>query len=157
MSFSSDYTAEARQQNPPTQDPEKLVALLGSLLPMLLRLQSQSAGDFGPFAPTGLPPENPVLDHQAATSLVEDITAHSLQTLSAYLDTFAEQYPGLGNCVAIVTQAAHRFAARDYAQSFGLIWQAYRGIEAVRARNPQLPPPRAIAQSAVSSSTGQLH
>lgn len=157
MSFPSDYTADPGQPNPSVQDTQRLAALLSSLVPMLLRLQSPAAETFAPFAPMGFPLENPILDHQAATSLVEDITAHSLRTLSAYLDSYAEQYPALANCVAIVTQAAHRFAARDYAESFGLIWQAYRVIEAARARNPQLPPPGATAQSTVSSSTGQLH
>jgi hypothetical protein len=160
MSFSSDYTAAgAGQSNQSPQDTQRLVALLGSLLPLLLRLQSQAAEE--PFAPIGFVPQNPILDNQAATSLVEDITAASLRTLSAYLDTYAEQFPALGNCVGIVTEAAHRFAVRDYAQAFGLIWQAYRAIEALRAGNPQLPAPRTVALSAAPSSTpsstSQLH
>ena len=88
---------------------------------------------------------------------MEDITADSLRTLSAYLDIYAGRFPGLDNCVAIVTEAAHRFKARDYAQAFGLIWQAYRVITALRAANPQLPPPRAVALSASSSPTTQVH
>jgi hypothetical protein len=157
MSFSSDYTAAGvGQANQSPQDAQRLVALLSSLLPMLVRLQSQSAEERPPFA-TGFVPQNPILDNQAATSLVEDITAASLRTLSAYLDTYTEQFPGLENCVGVVTEAAQRFAARDYAQSFGLIWQAYRAIEALRTANPQLPLPRTVALSAAPGSTSQLH
>jgi hypothetical protein len=107
----------------------------------------------GPFGDLAGP--NPLLDQQAAVSFVEDITAHSLRALSNYLETYADQYHGLQSCVPIVTQAARSFAARDYAQTFGLIWHAYRLITALRAANPQLPPPRAagIAGTAFSTST----
>src|ERR1700722_10289909 len=100
--------------------------------------QSGLEGLFGPVAPA-----NPLLDHQAAVELVENITADSLRMLSAYLETYAVQHQGLESCVPVVTQAARCFAARDYAQTLGLIWQAYRVITALRAGNPQLPPPRA--------------
>jgi hypothetical protein len=90
---------------------------------------------------------------------VEDITADSLRMLSAYLETYAGQHQGLESCVPIVTQAARCFAARDHAQTLGLIWQAYRVITALRAGNPQLPPPRVAGFSGapVSSSTTIIH
>ena len=157
MSFSDSAAASAANPHGPTQDTQKLIALLGNLMPLLLRIQSQGVEAPGPFAAPNLMLDNPIVDQQAATSLVEDITADSLRTLSAYLDIYAGRFPGLDNCVAIVTEAAHRFKARDYAQAFGLIWQAYRVITALRAANPQLPPPRAVALSASSSPTTQVH
>jgi len=122
------------------QETQTLIALLGNLMPLLMRLQSQPA----PLAPGyGVTVPNPMLDHQAAVNLVEDITTDSLRTLSAWLEAHAGRQPGVETCVPIVTQAAHCFAARDYAQAFALIWQAYRAIALLRANNPQLPPLRA--------------
>src|SRR5437588_1189947 len=142
---------------PPTPDIQQLVGLLGNLMPLLLRLQSQAfpqqafpphafpsqafepsfQGEFGSF---GIP--NPALDRQAAENFIGDIITEQLRTLSAYLEANAGQYAGLQNSVPIVTQAAHRFAARDYAQAFNLIWLAYRAIEAARMGDPKVPPPR---------------
>jgi hypothetical protein len=157
MSFSSDSAASGAAKAPPSaQDTQKLVALLSNIMPLLLRIQSQASEQASPFASPGLALEHPVLDQQAAANLVEDMTADLLGTLSIYLDNYAEQYPPLNNCIGLVTQAADYFAGRDYAQSFGLIWQAYRLITALRANNPQLPSPRAIAQPAQRPTT-QLH
>ena len=163
MSVSSNPSAASASQR---QDPDiqQLVGLLGSLMPLLLRFQSQA------FQPQGFPSQileppfqagpgnfvglgnvmvsNPALDHQAAVNLVGDITADSLRTLSTYLEAHAPRHAGLESCVPIVTQAAHRFAARDYAQAFDLIWMTYRAIEAIRAADPQVPPLRAGAQAA---------
>jgi hypothetical protein len=115
------------------------------------QLNSNPAGPEGLFG--NVAPANPMLDHQAAVNLVEDITANSLRMLSAYLETYAGQHQGLESCVPIVTQAARCFAARDYAQTLGLIWQAYRVIAALRAGNPQLPPPRGLAGASSSPSS----
>ena len=156
MSFSDSAAAGAANTRPSAQDTQRLIALLGNIMPLLLRIQGYGVEPPSPFVAGGPMPESPMLDQQAATNFVEDITADSLRTLSAYLETYAGQYPGLSQCVALVTQAAHCFAARDYAQSFGLIWQTYRVITALRASNPQLPPPRAVAQSAPTP-TSQLH
>jgi len=153
----------------PTPDIQQLVGLLGNLMPLLLRLQSQVfpqqvfpqqafqeafasqafpsqafepsfQSGFGNFA---IP--NPALDRQAAENFIGDIITEQLRTLSAYLEANAGQYAGLQNSVPIVTQAAHRFAARDYAQAFNLIWLAYRAIEAARLADPKVPPPRAAS------------
>jgi hypothetical protein len=166
---SSNPSAASQAQSP---DVAQLVALLGSLMPLLLQFQSQTleppfqsgpfqagpfqAGPFqsGPFQPgpfqagpfQGLGNvliPNPALDHQAAVNLAGDITADSLRNLSAYLEANAGRHAGLENCVPIVTQAARSFAARDYAQAFNLIWLAYRVIATIRAGDPQLPPLRA--------------
>ena len=79
------------------------------------------AGNFG------IP--NPALDRQAAENIIGDMIADSLRTLSAFLETNTGQHAGLEIVFPIVTQAAHRSAARDYAQAFNLIWLAYRAIE----------------------------
>lgn len=130
-----------------TPDTQTLVALLEGLLPLLLRIQSQTSEQPSQLDPTTLTVQNAMLDHQAAVSLVEDITGGSLRALSAYLETHAGRHPELQGCVGIVTQAVHSFGARDYGQAFGLIWQAYRAITTLRAINPQLPPLRPGAPS----------
>src|SRR5205814_8900189 len=172
----SNPSATAASQ-PPTPDIQQLVGLLGNLMPLLLRLQSQVfpqqvfpqqafpqeafasqafpsqafepsfQGGFGNFA---IP--NPALDRQAAENFIGDIITEQLRTLSAYLEANAGQYAGLQNSVPIVTQAAHRFAARDYAQAFNLIWLAYRAIEAARLADPKVPPPRAASVDQTLSS-----
>src|SRR5207237_10357718 len=76
----------------------------------------------------------------AAVSLAGDVTAALLRNLSTYLETNAGQHAGLDSCIPVVTQAAHRFAARDYAQAFNLIWNAYRLIATIRAADPSIPP-----------------
>jgi hypothetical protein len=144
----SNLSAEpmAPNQSPDTQ---QLVALLGSLLPLLVRFQSHNIGplfepDLG-FVPAraGIPAPiglaDPALDHQAAVNLIENITADSLRALSTYLEANARNNAALENCIPIVTQAAHSFAARDYTQAFNQICQAYRGVTLARAINPQLP------------------
>jgi hypothetical protein len=158
MSFPDSATPGGATAQPSAQDAQKLIALLNNMMPLLLRMQSQGFEQPAPFASPGLflDHPNPALDQQAAANFVEDMAADSLRTLSAYLDNYAEQYPPLNNCVGLVTQAADCFAARNYAQTFGLIWQAYRLITALRASNPQLPPPRILAQSA-QRPTVQLH
>jgi hypothetical protein len=161
--------AASQRQSP---DIQQLVGLLGSLMPLLLRFQSQAfqSQDFpsqileppfqaGPgnfVGPGNFMVPNPALDHQAAVNLVADITAESLRTLSTYLEAHAAQHAGLESCVPIVTQAANRFAARDYAQAFDLIWLAYRAIETIRATDPQIPPLRAGAQ-APSDQASSIH
>jgi hypothetical protein len=145
-------------------DTQTLIALLSSLLPLLQRMQAQMSvppltspdqsllGQGSPFGQPNPAAPNPVVDHQAAVSFVEDITADSLRNLSTYLDAHAEHYSELGPCVAVVTQAARCLAMRDYAQAFGLIWQAYRVIAAARMANPQLPTLRA-GQAGVATAT----
>ena len=155
--------ATAQSQAPDTQT---LITLLANLMPLLLRLQTsplepslplgQSFGQLGPLGQLGPfgtpgPSDNPALDQQAAVTFVEDITADSLRALSSFLEAQEGRYPGLETCVPIVTRAAQSFAARDYAQAFNLIWQAYRVIAAVRAANPQLPPVRAGATSGATT------
>jgi hypothetical protein len=144
-----------------TPDTQTLVALLEGLMPLLLRIQGQSLGQ-QPFSFSFLDPgylmaQNTMLDHQAAVSLVEDITADALQRLSSYLEAHAGHHPELQSCVGAITQAAHCFAARDYAQAFALISEAYRVITVLRATNPQLPPLRTLASGISPSPPTSIH
>jgi hypothetical protein len=121
------------------QDTQTLITMLGNLMPLLVRIQSQVAGPSFPYAPASLTPQGATLDHQAAVSLIEDMIGDRLRSLSNYLEKHAGQYAGLDACRPLVTQAIHCYSASDYAQAFNLTWQAYRGIAALRAINPQLP------------------
>jgi hypothetical protein len=172
-----DPTATHTATSPQAQDTETLITLLGNLMPLLLRFQSHAPEqphlvDPSSLAPQGLvlqglplqglalqglPLQNPILDHQAAVSMVEDITADALRNLSTYLEAHAGRYPGLESCVVLVTQAAQCFAVRDFAQSFGLIWQAYRVITLLRANHPQLPAVRGAGSAAAPSPTTVIH
>jgi len=156
----SNPTASNASQ-PPTQDLQQLVGLLGNLMPLLLRLQSQAfpqeAYPSQAFDPSlqggaGFAIPNPALDRQASENFISDIIAEQLRTFSAYLEANAGQYAGLQNCIPIITEAAHRFVACDYAQAFNLIWLAYRAIETIRAADPRLPPPRAASADQTLSS-----
>jgi hypothetical protein len=141
---------------------QQLAGLLGNLMPLLLRFQSQAFQPQGfdqpffdqPFqgGPGNFTIPNPALDRQAAENFIADIIAEQLRSLSTYLEANAAQYAGLESAVPIVTQAAHRFAARDFAQAFNLIWLAHRTIEAIRAADPKVPPPRAASSDQTLSS-----
>jgi hypothetical protein len=161
--------AAAHQATPDTQT---LISLLEGLMPLLMRIQSQSPAQspaLGPQQslglqqfqfgdPGGLMMPNALVDHHATVSLVEDMAADTLRTLSAYLEAHAGQHPDLQGCVGLVTQAVHAFAMRDYGQTFALIWQAYRAIGMLRAVNPQLPPLRTVATGIVPSPpTASIH
>jgi len=147
---------------PPTPDLQQLLGLLGNLMPLLLRLQSQvfpqeafPSQAFDPSLQDGagnFAVPNPALDRQASENFIADIIAEQLRTFSAYLEANAGQYAGLQNCVPIVTQAAHRFAGRDYAQAFNLLWLAYRAIEMIRTGDPRVPPLRAASADQTLSS-----
>ena len=144
-----------------TPDTQTLVALLEGLMPLLLRIQAQSLGQ-QPFSfpfldPPNLMAQNTMLDHQAAVTLVEDITSDALRTLSRYLEAQVGHHLELQSCVGIVTQAAHCFAVRDYGQAFGLICEAYRAITILRTINPQLPPLRALASGISPSPPTSIH
>lgn len=147
MSASNPSAATASQPQPP--DIQQLAGLLGNLMPLLLRLQSQAFEQ--PHHGNAVVP-NPALDHQAAANLIADMIADSLRTLSAYLEANAALYAGLEGCVPVVTLAAHRFAARDYAEAFNHIWLAYRVIETIRAADPRIPPPRSASSEQTLSS-----
>ena len=167
MSAYNPETARTASAQSPAPDTQTLIGLLGSLMPLLLQLQSQYPGQ-GYFGQPGPVPSdfgiglgnptspNPMLDHQAASEMIEDINASALRTLSTYLENYANQRAGLADAVPLVTQAARCFAMHDQAQTFALIWQAYRAITIARAMDPQLPPPRVVA-SGPTSSASVLH
>ncbi len=155
MSNAESAAAGTPQSQMAPQDTQTLMTLLGNLVPLLLRMQSQMApGPFFQQGPVAFAPVNPLVDQQAAINLVEDMIADSLRTLTAYLETHAGKYPALTSSAPIVSQARHCLAARDYAQAFELIWQAYRLVTALRASNPQLPALRSAEFGASSSQAG---
>lgn len=123
-----------------TPDFQQLVGLLGDLMPLLLRFQSQvlEQPSHGGLAQSFL--QEPTLDHQAAVSLAEDMIAGLLKTLSGYLDANTGHNVGLNNCTPILAQAKQNLAARNYAQALNLIWMLYRAITTIRAADPKLPP-----------------
>src|SRR6267378_4737934 len=143
--------------HPQPSDIAQLVGLLSNLMPLLLRFQSQALEQPFRAGPGNVDIPNPALDHHAAENLVADIIAGSLRTLSAYLEANAGRHAGLESCVPIVTLAAHRFAARDYAEAFNLIWLAYRAIEAIRATDPQIPPLRAGGRASADQTSSSIH
>jgi hypothetical protein len=167
MSAHNPETARTASAQSPAPDTQTIIGLLDGLMPLLLQLQSQYPGQgyFGQPGPVpfdfGVGPGNPMLDHpmldhRAACEMIEDINASALRTLSTYLENYANQRAGLANAVQLVTQAARCFAMRDQAQTFALIWQAYRAVTIARAMDPQLPPPR-VAVSGPTSSASVLH
>jgi hypothetical protein len=150
--MSNSHPSAATASQPQSPDIQQLVGLLDSLMPLLLRFQSQTLEQPFQAGPDNFVVPNPALDRQAAENLIGDMIAESLRTLSVYLEANAGRHAGLESCVPIVTQAAHRFAARDYAQAFNLIWLAYRTIETIRTADPRIPPPRAASSDQTSSS-----
>jgi hypothetical protein len=166
MSISDPAASSLAAPQMPHSDTQHLIALLSSLMPLLARMQQQTLQPAGALGPTvqagqsGVVLSNAALDHQAAVSLVEDITASSLSTLSAYLENNAAQNAELQSSITFVTQAARCFSGRDYAQAFGLIWETYRAITMARAANPQLPPLRTAGRGASATpaaSAAQFH
>jgi hypothetical protein len=159
MSASDSVTSTATAAQPMTQEARTLIALLGSLMPLLLRLQSQIPAQFPLLEPGNPVPNKSMIEQQAAVTLIQDINAYSLRALAAYVETYAGQQAGVEYCVPIVTQAAHCFAVHDYAQTFALILQAYCVLTAVRAANPQLPPVRGLGAGLAgpTSSTTSIH
>ena len=137
MSPSNPSAAGAAASDRQPADVQQLIGLLGNLMSLLVRIQSQPFAQF-PLG-GGLGISQPALEHQAAVNFVGDITALSLRNLSTYLETNSGRHASLESCVPIVTQAERSLAGRDYAQAFDLLWQAYRMIVFIRATDPQIP------------------
>jgi|SRR5271165_5453406 len=150
----SDSNPSAATSQPRPADIQQLVGLLGHLMPLLLRLQSQGFEQPFQTMPGYLPMPNALLDRQASENMMGDMIADSLRSLSTYLETNAKQHAGLESCIPIVTQAAHSFAARDYAQAFNLIWMAYRTIETIRAADPRIP---LLRQASADQTQSSMH
>jgi len=157
--FVSDPSATTQPQ---PSDIQQLVGLLGNLMPLLLRFQSQA---FQPQAFEQPFQGGPAMSLSRTRHLIirrrkissETLSPGSLRTLSAYLETNAGRHAGLENCVPIVTQAAQRFAARDYTEAFNLIWLAYHTIETIRATDPQIPPLRGSGQAPADQTSSSVH
>jgi hypothetical protein len=123
-------------------DAQALIGLLESLVPLLLRFQSQTSGP--PFQYYSADPQlqAAALDHQAAVTFTEDILTGALRNVSTYLDKNSARHPALEQCNSLLAQATQAFAARDYAHAFGLLSHIYRVVAALRALTPDLPPVR---------------
>jgi hypothetical protein len=121
-------------------DYQQLAGLLGNLMPLLLRFQSQVLEQpfQGGVGQSFL--QESTLDHQAAVSLAEDMIGGLVKRLSSYLDANAGQNINLNNCTLVLTQATQNLAARNYAQALNLIWMVYRAVTTIRAGDPKLPP-----------------
>lgn len=152
MSQSDHAQSETRRASAP--DPQSLAGLLESLVPLLLRLQSQTIGHTFPFLPPDPAIQSSALDHQAAVAFTEDLIAGSLRTLSTYLDANKARFPGLEPISGIVTQATQALGVREYGLAFALILHAYRAITALRAVRPELP---AISAGQIGSSASAVH
>jgi hypothetical protein len=122
------------------RDFQQLAGLLGDLMPLLLRFQSQVLEQpfQGGVGQSFL--QESTLDHQAAVSLAEDMIGGLVKRLSGYLDANAGQNVNLNNCTLVLTQATQNLAARNYAQALNLIWMVYRAVTTIRAGDPKLPP-----------------
>src|SRR3981189_3546027 len=99
MSVSS---PSATASQPPSPDIQQLVGLLGSLMPLLLRFQSQTfqpqaleqpfqtmQGNFQSNLQGNFAAPNPALDRQAAENLFGVVLDGSVRSLSTYLETNA--------------------------------------------------------------------
>jgi hypothetical protein len=144
-----------------TPDFAQLSVLLGNLMPLLMRFQFQvleSPVQAGPGSPHFQQPlfPQPMLDHQAAVLLVEDIAAGPLRTLTSYLEVNAPKNSALGDCVPLVTRAKQSFAAHEYGQALNLIWLAYRAITMIQASDPKVPPLQTARQES-SDQFSSLH
>ena len=153
---SASNPSAATGSQPLLPDMQQLVGLLGNLMPLLLHFQSQVLESSFQAGLGNVAVPNPANERQEAVNLIGDMNAETLRNLSTYLEANAGQYASLDRCAPIVTQATQRFAARDYAQAFNLIWSAYLAIETIRAADPEIPPLRAGGQ-APSDQTSSFH
>jgi hypothetical protein len=166
MAISDSLASNTASAQPQTQDVQTLITLLGDLVPLLLRVQSQSnlgaqaflggqafSGAQASLLASAELISNPLLDQQAAVNFVENIATDAIHTVSNYLESRVAQHRELEVIRPILSQASNALAVHDHAQSFNSIWQAYRLIAALRSVNPQLPPPRSEATKANSAAS----
>jgi hypothetical protein len=123
----------------PGDDSRMLASVFQDIMPVLARIQMRapqmpSPGTFGHMSAETI----------AATALVSDLGADNLRRLTAYLDANAASVEGLEHCAPLVAAAARALAARDYAQTFTLLFDVYRTIAMLRMEDPKLPLPGSI-------------
>ena len=123
----------------PGEDLRMVAAVLQDIMPVLSRIQSRAPQTMSPGSFSQMPAET-----AAAVALVSDMGADSLRRLTAYLDAHAGKFEGLENCAPLVAAAAHALAAREYEQSFTLIFDVYRTIAVLRNDDPKLPLPGSV-------------
>lgn len=130
---------QPRQTGAPQEDLRELTAVLQDIMPILDRIQNRSpqAGAlmFGQAS----------VETLAAVALVGDLGADSLRRLTAYLDAHAQNFSGLEQCAPLVAAAARALAARNYAQTFALLFDVYRTITVMRLEDNTLPAPGSVS------------
>jgi hypothetical protein len=134
----------SQSENPQSQgsgrsspDAQALVGLLESLVPLLLRFQSQTSSE--PFQSgmafqyysANAPLQAAALDHQAAVTFTEDLLAGALRNVSTYLNKNSARHPALEQCNGLLAQATQAFIARDYGHAFALLSHIYRVVAAI--------------------------
>ncbi|MBV8473542.1 MAG: hypothetical protein JO234_09020 [Hyphomicrobiales bacterium] len=120
-------------------DSRTLAAVFQDIMPVLARIQMRS-----PQMPAPGTVGHMSAEAVAATALVADLGADNLRRLTAYLDDNAASFEGLEHCAPLVAAAARALAARDYAQTFTLLFDVYRTIAMLRSEEPKLPMPGSI-------------
>lgn len=133
----------------PGEDPRILAAVFQEIMPVLARIQTRSPQTILPG-----PSAQMSVETAAAVALVSDLGADSLRRLTAYLDANAGKFEGLENCAPLVAAAARTLAARDYAQTFTLIFDIYHTIALLRADDQRLPLPGSIKTAAMEGRKG---
>jgi len=123
----------------PQVDTRALMTVFADIMPILDRIQNRS-----PQAGALLFGQTSV-ETLAAVALVGDLGADSLRRLTAYLDAHAQDFSGLEQCAPLVASAARAMAARNYAQAFALLFDAYRIITLMRLEDNRLPAPGSVA------------
>lgn len=138
-----------RGMDNPGDDLRMLAAVFQDIMPVLARIQMRS--------PQTIPPGSSgqmSVETVAAVALVSDLGADSLRRLTAYLDANAGKFEGLENCAPLVAAAARALAARDYAQTFTLLFDIYRTIAMLRVDDQTLPLPGSIKNVSMEGRKG---
>ncbi len=138
-----------RGMDNPGDDSRTLAAVFQDIMPVLARIQTRSPQTILPGSPGQMSVET-----VAAVALVSDLGADSLRRLTAYLDANAGKFEGLENCAPLVAAAARALAARDYAQTFTLLFDIYRMIAMLRLDDPRLPLPGSIKNVSMEGRKG---
>ena len=135
------FSDRARQEawTIPAKTLRMVAAVFQDIMPVLARIQTRSPQTILPGSPGQMSAET-----FAAVALVSDLGADSLRRLTAYLDANAGKFEGLENCAPLVAAAARALAARDYAQTFTLLFDIYRTIAMLRLDDQKLPLPGSI-------------
>jgi hypothetical protein len=123
-----------------SDDLRAVSSVLHDIMPVLNRIQSRNpqAAALGLFGQMSV-------ESLAAVALVTDLGADSLRRLTAFLDANVGKHEGLENCAPVVAAAARALSARDYAQAFTHIFEAYRAIALMQMEDLEIPSPSSVS------------